>query len=105
MVGIASNIIKNVLKIFKENNYIKDFEIIEDGKAGIIKVHLNGNINKCGVIKPRFSVQRQDFEKFEKRYLPARDLGFILISTSKGLMIHIQAKEKKLGGKLIAYVY
>ena len=105
MVGIASNIIKNVLKIFKENDYIKDFEIIEDGKAGIIKVHLNGNINKCGVIKPRFSVQRQDFEKFEKRYLPARDLGFILISTSKGLMIHIQAKEKKLGGKLIAYVY
>ena len=105
MAGIASNLSKNVLKILKENKYIKNFEIIDDGKAGLIKVYLTGNINKCCVIKPRFSITRQDFEKFEKRYLPAKDLGLIIISTSKGLMTHTQAKEKKIGGRLIAYVY
>ncbi len=105
IAGIASNMAKNVLKIFKENDYIKNFEIIDDGKVGFIKVSLNGNINKCCVIKPRFSVKKQEFEKFEKRYLPAKDLGIIIISTPKGLMTHIQAKENKMGGKLIAYVY
>ena len=105
IAGIASNMLKNVLKIFKDNDYIKGFEVVEDGKAGLIKVNLNGNINKCGVIKPRFSVQKQEFEKFEKRYLPARNLGIILVSTPKGLVTHIQAREKKTGGRLIAYVY
>lgn len=105
LAGVASNLIKGVLTIFKENNYIKNFEVVDDGKAGIIKVYLNGNINKCGVIKPRFSITKTEFVKFEKRYLPAKDLGIIIISTSKGLMTHIQAKEKKVGGRLIAYVY
>jgi small subunit ribosomal protein S8 len=105
LAGIASNMLKNVLKIFKENDYIKDFEVVDDGKAGIIKVYLNGNINKCGVVKPRFAVKKQGFEKFEKRYLPAKDMGMILVSTPKGLMTHTQTKENKIGGKLIAYVY
>lgn len=105
IAGIASNLLKNVLKILKENKYIKNFIVIDDGKAGLIKVHLNGSINKCCVIKPRFSVTMQEFEKFEKRYLPSKDLGLIMVSTSKGLMTHTQAKEKKIGGRLIAYVY
>ncbi len=105
LAGAASDLIKRTLKIFKENDYIKDFEVIDDGKGGVVKVHLNGNINKCGVIRPRFSVTRQEFVKFEKRYLPAKNLGILIISTSKGLMTHVQAKEKKVGGRLIAYIY
>ena len=87
------------------NDSVRSSLMYEDGKAGLIKVNLNGNINKCGVIKPRFAVKRKDFEKFEKRYLPAKDFGIIIISTPDGLMTHIQAKEKNLGGRLIAYVY
>lgn len=105
IAGISSKLIQNVLKIFKQNKYIDKFEVINDGKAGLIKVYLNGNINKCNVIKPRFSLRRQEFEKFEKRYLPSKSLGILIISTSKGLMMHVQAKENKIGGKLIAYVY
>lgn len=105
IAGIASNMLKKVLTIFQENDYIAGFEVVEDGKAGIIKVNLNNNINKCGVIKPRFAVQKDNFEKFEKRYLPARNLGIIIVSTSKGMITHVQAKEKKIGGRLIAYVY
>ena len=44
-------------------------------------------------------------EKFEQRYLPAKSFGMLIISTSKGMLTNIQAKEKKIGGKLIAYCY
>ncbi|MDZ4226799.1 MAG: 30S ribosomal protein S8, partial [Candidatus Pacearchaeota archaeon] len=60
---------------------------------------------KCGVVKPRFPVKLDEFEKFEKRYLPAKNFGIIIVSTSNGIMTHIEAKEKKLGGRLIAYIY
>ena len=44
-------------------------------------------------------------EKYEKRYLPAKQFGILIISTPKGLMTHVQAMDKKTGGKLIAYCY
>jgi len=48
---------------------------------------------------------KEEFEKFEKRYLPAKDFGFIVISTTKGLITLEEAREKGLGGRLIAFVY
>ena len=88
----------------KDNKYIGDFE-----ETGIIKkslkINLIGNLNKCGVIKPRYSVKKDDIEKYEKRFLPAKDFGFIVVSTSQGVMTHSEAKEKQIGGKLLAYCY
>lgn len=101
----TSKIIKTVLTIMNENGFMGSFEEIKDGKGNFLKVNLLGNLNKCGVIKPRFSTKYTEFEKWEKRYLPAKDFGFIVISTSKGIITHTQAKEKKLGGKLLAYFY
>lgn len=105
IVKPVSKIITIVLQILQDNKYIGSFEVIDDKKSGFIKVNLIGALNKCGVIKPRFPVKLSDFEKFEKRYLPAKDFGFIIVSTSKGIMIHNEAKDKKLGGKLLAFVY
>ena len=100
-----SKIIREVLNILKDNKYIGDFEVIEDNKSGRIKVNLIGAINKLGVIKPRYSVKLENYVKFEKRYLLAFGFGFLIVSTNQGLMTQEQATEKKLGGKLIAYVY
>ncbi len=105
VVKPASRLILNVLKIMNEKGYIGSFEIIRDGRGNLIKINLLGNINKCGVIKPRFPYKAEELNKFEKRFLLARDFGFILVSTSKGLMTHEEAKQKNLGGRLIAYVY
>lgn len=101
----ASIMIKKVLTIMNDRNFIGAFEEIEDGKGGILKVNLIGNINGCGVIKPRFATKNNMFEKWEKRYLPARDFGVIIISTPQGVMTHYEAKEKKIGGRLLAYCY
>lgn len=100
-----SKLITQVLKIMKERRYIGEIEIVENSRGGCIKVNLLGAINKCGAIKPRFSVNKDEFEKFEKRYLPAKDFGVILVSTSEGIMVHEEAKQKKIGGKLLAYCY
>ena len=101
----ASKMIKKVLTIMNEHHYLGSFEEIVDEKGGVLKVNLLGNINKCGVIKPRFSSKKTDFEKWEKRYLPAKDFGFILVSTPQGILTHSSAKEKGTGGKLLAYCY
>jgi len=105
VISPASNLIGHVLKILQRFGYIGEFEFVDDGKAGFFRVQLVGRINKCRAIKPRFSTSYREIEKFEKMFLPAYNIGLLIISTSQGLMTHIEAKEKKIGGKLIAYVY
>ena len=105
LIKPASKIVKSIFTLMNEHNYVGAYELVEDGRGGQLKINLLGNINKCGVVKPRFSVKCQDFEKWEKRYLPAKDFGIIVVTTPLGVMTHTQAKEKKTGGKLLAYCY
>jgi len=105
VVENCSKLIKEVLTIMKTANYIGEFEEVEDGKGNYLKISLVGTLNCCGVIKPRFAVKSDNFQKFEKRFLLANNFGFILVSTNQGLMTHVQAKEKHLGGKLISFCY
>ncbi len=101
----SSKLIGWVLKVMQENDYIRQYEYIEDGKAGKFRVELKGNINNCGVIKPRFSAKKVDMEKYEARYLPAQDFGVIILTTTAGILSHKKAKDMGIGGKLLAYVY
>lgn len=101
----ASKLIGNVLKVMKERAYIGDFEFIDDGKSGNFKVQLKGKINKCGVIRPRHAVKNTDFEKWEKRYLPAKGFGSIILTTPEGVMTHSEARDNGIGGELLAFVY
>ena len=101
----ASKIIASVLKIFKERGYIGDFEFIQDGKGGKFNVKLSGKLNDCGAIKPRHAVKSLNFDKYEKRYLPATGFGLLVLSTSQGIMSHEDAKKSGLGGRLLCYVY
>ncbi|MBI4152883.1 30S ribosomal protein S8 [Candidatus Woesearchaeota archaeon] len=101
----VSKVIKNVLRIMSDQKYIGTYEEVLDRRGGLLNVQLAGNINKCGTIKPRFSALLSEFEKWEKRYLPASGFGILIISTPKGIMTHEEAKQKRIGGKLLAYCY
>ena len=101
----SSKLVGRVLKVMQESGYIRQFEYIEDGRAGIFKVTLNGRINKCGSIRPRFAVKLNELERYESRYLPAQDFGVIIITTTRGVISHHQAREEGVGGKLLGYVY
>lgn len=101
----SSKLIGGVLNLLKEKGYIGEFEYIDDGKAGIFQVKLNGTINSCGVIKPRYPIKRDELEKWESRYLPARHFGLLILTTTKGIISHEEAKQQGIGGKVLAYVY
>ena len=101
----GSNFLGELLKLMKENEYIEDYSREQEKNVAKFKVKLNGKINDCKAIKPRYAVTKDEYEKFEKRYLPARDVGLIIVSTSQGIMTHKDAKQKKIGGRLIAYLY
>jgi small subunit ribosomal protein S8 len=101
----ASKIIKEVLRVFKEHDYIGATEFIDDGRAGKFKIELKGKIIDCNVIKPHFSVKVEEFQKWEKRFLPSPELGLIVLTTSKGIIDHKKAKEIHIGGKLLCFVY
>ncbi len=101
----ASKMIGRVLRTMQKEGYIGEFEFVDDNKAGQFIVELEGNINKCGVIKPRHAVKKDEFEKFEKRYLPSKNFGIMILTTPEGIMTHNEAKEKEIGGRLLAYIY
>jgi small subunit ribosomal protein S8 len=101
----ASKLVKEVLLLMQKHDFIGNFEHVDDKKGGKFKIQLTGSVNNCGAIKPRFPVSVDGFSKYEKRFLPAEGFGFLIVSTSQGLMTHSDAKQKGLGGKLLAYVY
>lgn len=104
-LNYTSSFMKKVLEILNNEGYIGEIIEEDNGFGKSFKINVMGRINKCGVIKPRFSIKKVDFEKWEKRYLPAKDFGVIIISTPQGLMTHLKAKELGIGGKLIAFCY
>lgn len=105
VISPASKLLGRVLRIMQLNGYIGEFEFVDDGRSGKFKVQLMGRINKCGAIRPRFSVRMDKFEDWEKKFLPSRDVGLLVISTPTGVLSHKEAREKCIGGKLLAFVY
>jgi len=104
-IDISSKQILEILKQLNEHGYVGEYKKSIHNKRTVLKINLLGKINKCGVIKPRNSVKHEDLEKYEKRYLPAKDFGLIVISTSSGIMNNNEAKKKNIGGRLLAYCY
>jgi small subunit ribosomal protein S8 len=97
-----SNLLIEILKIMKQKDAIKKYKI--DPKEKSVEITL-GDISNCNAIKPRFTVGKEDIDKYVRRYLPARGIGEMIVSTNKGLMTHEEAIEEGIGGSLIAYFY
>src|SRR3990170_6805887 len=75
VISPSSKLLGRVLRVLQLNGYIGEFEFIDDGRSGKFKVQLLGRVNKCGAVKPRFSVHADGFESWEKTFLPSRDVG------------------------------
>lgn len=101
-VNRTSKLLIEILKIMKQNGAVKKYKI--DIKNKSVEITL-GDFMECKAIKPRFTVKKDQIEKYKRRYLPARNIGALIISTNKGLMTHEEAFEEEMGGSLIAYFY
>ncbi len=101
-INRISNPLIEVLKIMKQEKAIKKYKIDSQEKSITLTI---GELAECKAIKPRFSCNKEQIEKYRRRYLPARNLGTLIISTNKGLMTHKEAQDENIGGCLIAYFY
>jgi len=101
----ASGLVGRVLRLIQGKGYVGEIEFIDDGRQGKFRVQLFGRINECQAVTPRFKTKVSEMEKWEKRFLPSRNLGTVILSTPKGVMDHNQAKDENVGGILLAYVY
>lgn len=89
----------------KSTGYIGEFEEVDDHRNGKIIVQLNGRLNKTGVISPRYNVQLRDLEKWVVKLLPSRQFGYIVLTTSAGIMDHEEARRKHVAGKVLGFFY
>ncbi|MCI6508647.1 MAG: 30S ribosomal protein S8 [Bacilli bacterium] len=103
----ASRLKLEILAVLKNEGYISEYEKVEDGKQGIIKVTLKYN-NKDRVIKGIKKISKPGLRVYAKSSeLPKvlNGLGVAIISTSNGIMTDREARSKKLGGEVIAFVW
>ncbi|MFB0544024.1 MAG: 30S ribosomal protein S8 [Candidatus Bathyarchaeia archaeon] len=105
IISPASNLVGRILRLIQSKGYIGEIEFIDDGRQGKFRVQLFGRINDCKAVKPRFSVKVKGIERYEKRFLPSREMGTLILSTPRGVMTHEEAKQQNTGGRVIAYVY
>ena len=104
-VVASTKLVKNVLMTLKQNGYVGEVEEFQDGKFRSLKISLANKINNIGAVKPRHAVKVNDYHRYETRYIPSKDFGLLIMSTPSGIMSNKDAKEKRMGGRLLAYVY
>ncbi|XP_045083913.1 small ribosomal subunit protein uS8z/uS8w isoform X1 [Aegilops tauschii subsp. strangulata] len=105
MIRPSSKVIIKFLIVMQKHGYIGEFEYVDDHRSGKIVVELNGRLNKCGVISPRFDVGVKEIEGWTARLLPSRQFGYIVLTTSAGIMDHEEARRKNVGGKVLGFFY
>ena len=104
----ASNIKKSIADILSNEGYIKGYQVIEDGKQGIIRVALKYGVNKTKVIRGLKRVSKPGlriYAGYEDMPKVMNGLGIAIVSTSKGLMTDKQARNQKVGGEVLAFVW
>ncbi|HIE12479.1 MAG TPA: 30S ribosomal protein S8 [Desulfotomaculum sp.] len=104
----ASKLKKSLAAILKEEGFIRDYEVIDDGKQGIIRIYLKYGANRERVITGLKRISKPGLRVYARKDQVPRvlgGLGLAILSTSKGIMTDKQARKLGLGGEVICYVW
>ena len=104
----ASNMKKSIAQILLDEGYIKDFEVIDDGKQGIIKITLKYGPNKTQIITGLRKVSKPGlriYSNCEDMPKVMKGLGIAIVSTNKGIMTDKKARKENVGGEVLAFVW
>ena len=104
----ASNMKKSIADILVEEGYVKSYQIIEDGKQGTIRVTLKYEGNKQKVLRGIRRVSKPGlriYAGFQDMPKVMNGLGIAIVSTSKGIMTDKKARQMKVGGEVLAFVW
>lgn len=104
----ASNMKKSIAQILVDEGYIKSFQVIDDGKQGIIRITLKYGENKTPVISGLRRVSKPGLRIYsgsEEMPKVMKGLGIAIVSTSKGVMTDRKARQENVGGEVLAFVW
>ena len=104
----ASNMKKSIAQILLDEGYIKNFQLIDDGTQGVIRITLKYGVGKEQVIKGLRRVSKPGLRVYagaEELPRVLRGLGIAIVSTSKGVMTDKKAREANVGGEVLAFVW
>lgn len=104
----ASNMKKEIAEILKREGFIRDYEYIEDNKQGILRIFLKYGPNNERVITGLKRISKPGLRVYAKATEVPRvlnGLGIAIISTSQGVLTDKEARQKQIGGEIIAYVW
>ena len=104
----ASNVKKAIAQILLDEGYISNFEVVEDGKQGIIRIALKYGPNKSQIITGIRRVSKPGlriYSNVEDMPKVMKGLGVAILSTSKGIMTDKQARKANVGGEVLAFVW
>jgi small subunit ribosomal protein S8 len=104
----ASNLKKDIARILLDEGYIKNLELVDDGKQGIIRIALKYSANKQNVITGIKRISKPGLRVYaNKDELPKvlGGLGVAIISTSKGIMTDKKARTEGVGGEVLAFIW
>ncbi|MCY0879413.1 MAG: 30S ribosomal protein S8 [Firmicutes bacterium] len=109
VVDVPSSRMKRALAdILKQEGYIRDYELIEDGKQGVLRIHLKYGANRERVISGLKRISRPGlrvYAGYDELPRVLGGLGIAIISTSRGVMTEKQARELRIGGEVLCYVW
>ena len=104
----ASNVKKAITQILTDEGYVKSFQVIDDGKQGIIRITLKYDDNRTSVISGLRRISKPGLRSYSScADMPKvrQGLGIVIVSTSKGIMTDKKARELNVGGEILAYVW
>ena len=104
----ASNMLKEIARILKEEGFIKNLRLIEDDKQGLIRLYLKYNEDSSSVITQIKRISKPGLRIYRRKdEIPSAldGLGITILSTSKGIMADKQAKQEGIGGEIICQVW
>lgn len=103
----CSNICKGIASVLKKEGYIEDFDQIDDGKQGILRISLKYDRNGCSIINEIKRISRPGrrlYSPVDKLPRVMAGIGIAIVSTSKGIMSDRSCREANLGGELLCTV-
>ncbi|MCT4662340.1 MAG: 30S ribosomal protein S8 [Tissierellales bacterium] len=104
----ASNMKKSIAELLLDEGYIKGFDLIEDGKQGVLRIELKYGENNEKVITGIKRISKPGLRVYAKRQEIPRvlgGLGIAILSTSRGVMTDKQARQSNVGGEVVCYVW
>ncbi|MFT8318420.1 MAG: 30S ribosomal protein S8 [Sporolactobacillus sp.] len=104
----GSGIKREIAEILKREGFIKDVEYIEDDKQGVLRLFLKYGVNKERVISGLKRISKPGLRVYAKADEVPRvlgGLGIAIVSTSKGVVTDKEARQQKVGGEVLAYVW